>query len=72
MCLSCCIPAEHRGNWTLGEVRQALDQAFQQQSLPIAEMQPGNVIKVSGIGGFFSRAPLLNPSWMAGRMTQEE
>jgi hypothetical protein len=71
-CGSCCLPARYRGNWTLPEIRQAIAEGLQQTSLPIAELQPGNVVKISGLGGFWSDAPLLNPQWLAGRMSQEE
>ena len=60
----------------MGEIRANLAKQFfgpqPMMSLPVAEWQPGNVVKIAGYGGFWSEAPLLNPNWLNGRMTQEE
>ena len=70
-CLAdCCLPAAHSGRWTPDSIRQFA--ATKQPVLPIAEMQPGSVIKISGYHGFFSHAPLINPQWTDGRMSQAE
>jgi len=69
-CDDLCLPAEQAGRWTVDSIRQFA--AKQQAGLPLAEMQPGSVIKVTGCLRFFSQAPLLNPQWTDGRMSQAE
>jgi len=69
-CDDLCLPAEQAGRWTPDSIRQFA--ATKQPVLPIAEMQPGSVIKISGYHGFFSHAPLINPQWTDGRMSQAE
>lgn len=64
------MSSEYKGNWTEAEFRAALEPTLGE--LPLAEMQPGNVIKVSGNAGFVNPVPLLNPGWMQHRMSQDE
>lgn len=71
LCLTtCCLPSAYKGNWTEAELRAGMEPNL--AALPLAEMQPGNVIKVNGNGGCFNPAPLLNPGWLQQRMTQDE
>ncbi len=61
---------EDEGKWTMEDIRATLLPTL--SALPLAEMQPGTVVKLEGSGGLFNPAPLLNPGWFEGRMTGDE
>lgn len=80
-CLSMMIPAEYKGmmisaeykgNWTMEEIRTQMAAGGHLNALPLAEMQPGKLVKLEGQAGFFNPAPLLNPAWFEGRMSGDE
>ena len=40
--------------------------------LPVAELMNGGIIRLTGFVGFFNPDSLLEPSWLKGKMTEEE